>query len=288
MNMQEKKNTIGIVLEGGALRGMYTAGVLDVMMKNGISADKMVGVSAGALFGVNFVSGQIGRAIRYNKKFNSDRNYMGLIPLIKEGNIVSTEYAYDRVPKKLDPFDNKAFQESETEFYAVVTNISTGKPEYILVEDVFKQMDVLRASGSMPFVSKPVHIGGNDYLDGAIGDSIPFEWMEKQGVDKIIVIVTQDLTYRKKQMQSFLTDRYLKTFPEIAKGLANRHALYNRQIAWLRDREKKGQLFVIRPSQRIEIGRVEKDPDKLQAVYDLGQKDAQNRLEALKQYLELI
>ena len=171
---------IGLVLEGGAMRGMFTAGVLDTFLDNDIKMDSVVGVSAGALFGVNYLSGQKGRVIRYNKKFNKDKNYMGLRPLLREGNIVSTKYAYEDVPKTLDPFDDEAYKKSKVPFYAVVTNVATGNPEYIQIHSVFEQMDTLRASGSMPFVSKPVAIGDKKYLDGGIADSIPFEWLAGQ------------------------------------------------------------------------------------------------------------
>ena len=176
---------IGLVLEGGAMRGMFTAGVLDTFLDNDIKMDSVVGVSAGALFGVNYLSGQKGRVIRYNKKFNKDKNYMGLRPLLREGNIVSTKYAYEDVPKTLDPFDDEAYKKSKVPFYAVVTNVATGNPEYIQIHSVFEQMDTLRASGSLPFVSKPVTIGKNQYLDGGIADSIPFEWLAGQGLSLI-------------------------------------------------------------------------------------------------------
>ena len=143
----------GLVLEGGAMRGMYTGGVMDIMMDHNIRFDGIIGVSAGALLGVNYLSGQRGRVIRYNKKYNGSKEYMGLLPLIKEGNIVSTRYAYDRVPRLYDVFDNETFKASGVDFYAVVTNLQTGQPEYMQVKDVYEQMDVLRASGSMPFVS---------------------------------------------------------------------------------------------------------------------------------------
>ena len=149
------------------MRGMYTAGVLDVMLQKGIKVDCVVGVSAGALFGVNFLSGQKGRVIRYNKRFNSDKNYIGFWPLLREGNIVSTKYAYEDVPRRLDPFDDKAYKESGVPFYAVVTNMENGMPEYIKINSVFEQMDVLRASGSMPFVSKPVEFGGKSIWTAA-------------------------------------------------------------------------------------------------------------------------
>ena len=163
----------GLVLEGGAMRGMYTAGVLDTFLDAGISVDGVVGVSAGALFGVNYLSGQKGRVIRYNKRFNGDKNYMGLRPLLREGNLFSTHYAYERVPRELDPFDDETFQASRIPFYAVVTDTATGEPEYIRIQSAFAQMDTLRASGSMPFVSRPGKIGHREYLDGVIGDSIP-------------------------------------------------------------------------------------------------------------------
>ena len=281
----ENQGKVGIVLEGGAMRGMYTAGVLDAFMDLGIHADLMVGVSAGALFGVNFLSNQKGRAIRYNKRFNRDRNYLGIRPFLKEGNIVSTEYAYTRVPHELDPFDDETFKANPSKFYAVITNIETGEGEYVKMNSVFEQMDVLRASGSMPVVSTPVKIGDNYYLDGAIADSIPYAWMMSQGVDKTIVILTRDITYKKKAMPGIMVNRYKKKYPNFAKGMANRHNLYNTQIEQLKVLEEKGEVFVIRPSEAIKISRTERNPDKLQATYDLGQKDAYSVIESLKEYL---
>lgn len=277
---------VGLVLEGGAMRGMYTAGVLDVFMENGITADRIVGVSAGALFGVNFLSGQQGRVIRYNKRFNGDKNYMGLRPLVREGNIVSTKYAYEEVPRRLDPFDNEKYKQSPADFYAVVTNVETGEPEYIRIESVFDQMDVLRASGSMPFVSKIVTIGDKHYLDGGISDSIPFRWSHKQGCDKLIVILTRDMEYRKKPMSPFLIKNFMKKYPKTMEKLFQRHTYYNDTVEELRKWEQTGKAFVIRPSQPIEIKRIEKDPDKLQAVYNLGRKDGEAYLDKLQEYIK--
>lgn len=276
---------LGLVLEGGAMRGMYTAGVLDTFLKNQITVDCAVGVSAGALFGVNYISGQSGRVIRYNKRFNSDKNYLGLRPLLREGNIVDTKYAYEDVPHRLDPFDDESYKKSGVPFYAVVTNIETGKPEYIQIHSVFEQMDVLRASGSMPFVSKPVEIGGKKYLDGGIADSIPFEWLSKQGCDKLIVILTRDLNYRKKPMSAPLVKMYYRNNPRIVKKLLERHQLYNRTVELLRNWEKDNRAFVIRPSEPIGIRRIEKDPDKLQEVYELGVRDAGKYLPKLREYI---
>lgn len=276
---------VGLVLEGGAMRGMYTAGVLDVFLEKCISVDAVVGVSAGALFGVNYLSRQKGRVIRYNKRFNSDKNYMGLRPLLREGNIVSTKYAYEEVPRKLDPFDDESYKKSGIPFYAVVTDIETGKPEYIQVYSAFEQMDVLRASGSMPFVSKPVLYNNKMYLDGGISDSIPFQWLSSQGYDKLIVILTRDMEYRKKPMSSSLIKLFYKKQPQLSEKLLKRHDVYNKSVELLKQWENEGKVFVIRPSKPIEIGRIETNPDKLQEVYDLGLKDATESLLELQKYI---
>lgn len=276
---------VGLVLEGGAMRGMYTAGVLDTFMQSGIHVDGIVGVSAGALFGVNYLSWQAGRVIRYNKRFNSDKNYMGLRPLLREGNIVNTKYAYEDVPRKLDAFDDDRFRASDIPFYAVVTDMESGQAEYVQIKSVFEQMDFLRASGSMPFVSKPVEIGGKLYLDGAVADSIPFEWMSAQGYDKLIVVLTRDIDYRKKSMPKALSSLMYRKYPRFKEQLLKRHSLYNTSIETLSNWEKNGKAFVIRPSEMIGIGRIEKDPDKLQAVYDIGIKDTEKQLELLYEYL---
>ena len=275
----------GLVVEGGAMRGMYTAGVMDRMMDHDIHFDGVIGVSAGALFGVNYLSHQRGRVIRYNKKYNGHKDYMGLLPLLKEGNIVSTRYAYDRVPRLFDVFDNEAFKASGTDFYAVVTNLQTGQPEYMQVKDVYEQMDVLRASGSMPFVSKPVQIDGQYYLDGGVSDSIPFAFFEKLGYDRLVVILTRDLAYRKKAMSPLMIEASYHKYPEFAEQLKKRHEVYNRSVRMLKRKEEKGEIFVIRPSVPIQIKRIETDPDKLQQVYDEGMKDATEHMDQLLEYL---
>lgn len=277
---------VGLVLEGGAMRGMYTAGVLDVLMENNVRVDGIVGVSAGALFGVNYPSRQIGRVIRYNKRFSPDKNYIGLWPLLKEGNIVSTQFAYNEVPRKLDVFDDEAFRVSGIPFYAVVTNLQTGEGEYLLLESVFEQMDILRASGSMPFVSRPVLWQGKRYLDGAIADSIPYRWMAEQGYEKRIVVLTRQEGYRKRPMNQGLCKIMYRKWPKFVQKLLTRHSAYNAALDELQQWRSEGKAFVLRPSQEIKIGRVEKDPEKLQAVYDLGRKDARAQLAQLQDYLQ--
>lgn len=269
----------GLVLEGGAMRGMYTAGVLDVFMENDISFDGIIGVSAGALFGVNFLSKQIGRVIRYNKKYNKDKKYMSFESLIKTGNFINTEYAYKKVPFELDVFDDETYKNSEVPFYAIMTNIETGKPEYVQIKSVFEQMDYLRASGSMPFLSKPVEINNKLYLDGAVTDSIPYDFMLNNGYDSLVVILTKPENYVKKPMPKAMTNLfYKKNYPEFAKRIRDRHKMYNAQMQRLNELEKENVVKVIRPSQVIKVSRVEKDAEKLQNLYMLGRSDAEKFL----------
>ncbi len=269
----------GLVLEGGAMRGVYTAGVLDVFMENDISFDGIIGVSAGALFGVNFLSKQIGRVIRYNKKFNKDKRYMSMKSFFKTGNFINADYAYGTVPFELDVFDDETYKDSEVPFYAIMTNIETGKPEYVQIKSVFEQMDYLRASGSMPFLSKPVEINNKLYLDGAVTDSIPYDFMLKNGYDSLVVILTKPENYIKKPMPKVMTNLfYQKDYPKFAKRIRDRHKMYNAQMQRLNELEKEKVVKVIRPSQLIKVSRVERDSEKLQNLYMLGRSDAEKFL----------
>jgi len=277
---------VGLVLEGGAMRGMYTSGVLDVFMDEDINIDGIIGVSAGVLFVVNYFSRQRGRALRYNKKYAKDKRYMGIHSLIKSGNIINKDFAYYEVPTKLDVFDQETFTKSGKDFYAVVTNIEEGIPEYIKIDDVFSQMEVLRATSAMPIVSKIVEIDGKKYLDGAISDSIPIEKMKSMGYDKIIVILTRTNDYRKKSREGKLMSIGYKKYPKLVKLLKNRHNDYNDTLDKIIEMEKNNEIFVIRPSRSIKIKRVEKDASKLQEMYDLGIEDGKNIIKNLKKYLK--
>lgn len=279
--------SIGLVLEGGAMRGMYTAGVLDVFLENGIKVDGIVGVSAGVLFGVNYLSKQKGRAIRYNKKFAKDKRYMGISSLIKTGNIINKEFAYYEVPFKLDIFDQETFGKSNTEFYVTITNVETGKPEYIKIKNVFEQMEVLRATSAMPFVSKMIELDGKKYLDGGISDSIPINKCKELGYDKLIVILTRPIEYRKKKGNEKLTKIKYGKYPNLVKTINNRYKNYNNSVEKIIDMENNKEIFVIRPSKKIDIKRIERDENKLQEMYDLGIEDSKNRIEDLKKYLNL-
>lgn len=277
--------SIGMVLEGGGMRGLYTAGVLDTLIEEKIDVDGMVTVSAGALFGINFASGQKGRALRYNKTYIGDKRYISLRSLLKTGDMVNKEFAYYTVPFSLDIFDEKAFKQSGIDFYAAITNMETGNPEYIAITEPLKQMEVLRASGSMPFVSKPVIHNGNSYLDGGVSDSIPYEKAKSLGFNKTIVILTRPLNYRKTKPSPFMIDRWYKKYPKFKETLKNRYANYNNTVEKITEDEQTGNSFVIRPSKTIQIRRLERDPNKLQAIYDLGVQDATKRLTELKNYI---
>lgn len=281
--MQGKNGKIGLILGGGAMRGMYTAGVLDVFLDQEIEVDGVIGISAGAVFGVNLLSRQRGRVIRYNKRFNSDKNYMGIGPLLRTGNIVNTEYAYRVVPRELDKFDDETYRASGVPFYAGVTSLETGRAEYIRIDSVFEQMDALRASASMPFVSRPVAWKGQHYLDGDIADSIPYQTMFDMGYDRLIVVLTRERGYQKKPISPAMIRLYYGKYREFASALMRRHEKYNSGAKELEALERQGKVLLIAPSEPITIGRVEKDPEKLQQVYELGIRDGVEAVDRLRE-----
>ena len=276
-----------LVLEGGAKRGIYTAGVLDVLLENNIITDGVIGVSAGAIHGCGYVSRQIGRGIRYNLKYNNDYRFMSFKSWLKTGNMVDTEFAYHELPEKLDIFDNQTFKKSATKFYVTCTNLKTGKAEYILCPDMSgKYMDYLRASASMPFLSKIVEIDGNLYLDGGIADSIPLNAAFNLGYDKNIVVQTRPEGYRKKAAKFvWLTKLVYRKFPKFIAAFTNRPAIYNQELDNIKNLAEQGKIFVIKPSRFINIKHAETNPEIIKAMYNLGRDDAKKQLAALKIFL---
>ncbi len=278
----------GLILEGGAMRGMFTAGVIDVLMENGVEFDGAVGVSAGAAFGVNYKSGQAGRVIRYNTRFVRDKRYCGWRVLLKTGNIYSTEFCYNEVPLKYDVFDFAAYEQAPMEFHVVCTDVETGEAVYHKYEGLGDHgFDWIRASASMPLVSQIVEIDGKKMLDGGIADSIPVKYFENIGYSRNIVVLTQPQEYRKKKnsMMPLIKLKY-KKYPKLIEAMANRHNLYNETVAYIEAREKAGELFVIRPEADLPVSRVEKDPEKLKAAYEIGRTTAMKQLEKIHEYLE--
>lgn len=277
---------VGLLLEGGAMRGMYTAGVIDVLLENNIKVDCIMGVSAGALFGVNYKSRQKGRAFRFNLKYIKDKRYMGMYSLITTGNILNQEFCFKDIPDTLDDFNYASFKRTKEDFYAVVTNMKTGQAEYIKIDDLKKDMEYLRASGSMPFVSKPVEINGNQYLDGGIADAIPIKKMLSMGMDKIIVVLTRPAEYRKKKMNMTLANIVYKNYPKLINTMKNRYKVYNNSVEEVNYLNEEKEVFLIRPSEYIKIKRVEKDEKVLTQMYNLGVNDTKNKLNDLKTYLK--
>lgn len=277
----------GLILEGGAMRGMFTAGVIDVMMENGIDFDGAIGVSAGAAFGCNYKSKQVGRVIRYNMKYCADRRYSGIGSLIKTGNIFSTDFAYGEVPLKFDVFDFETYQSNPMDFYVVCTDIETGKAVYHNYGGKDDHcFDWIRASASMPIVSQIVDIDGRKLLDGGIADSIPVKYFEELGYRKNVVVLTQPENYQKKKnrLMPLIRLKY-RRYPKLVETMANRHLVYNAALDYIKDRERQGALFVIRPKEKLKIGKVEKNPDKLKEVYDIGRETAAAQIQAIKDFL---
>jgi len=278
----------GLIMEGGAMRGMYTAGIIDVLMENGIVFDGSIGVSAGACFGINYKSNQIGRSIRYNKKYCNDKRYCSVRSLIKTGDMFGADFCYREIPYELDKFDFETFQNSPMTFYAVATDIETGKAVYKKIDKCSeKDLQWIRASASMPLVSKVVEIDGRKFLDGGIADSIPLRAFEKLGYNKNVVILTRPRNYQKKKnsVMPFIKVAF-KDYPELVKAMGNRHKMYNKQTKYVYDRESEGDVFVFAPDEPLPIGRIEHDPDALEQVYNIGREQATARLLELKRFLE--
>lgn len=277
----------GLVLEGGAMRGIYTAGVLDVFLEHGFHFDSVMGVSAGAIHGCSFVSGQIGRSIRYYRKYVSDKRFMSFHNLLRTGDLVDEKFCYHEIPESLDVYDFEAFGKTDTKFYGVCTNLETGRAEYIHITDMKKEIDVVRASASMPFVSRIVNFNGKKLLDGGCSDSIPVIASRKLGNQKNVVVLTRHEGYEKKPTNIKPAKILYRKYPKFIHALADRHIVYNQTLKFIREKEAAGELFVIRPQIPLMIGRMSHDINEIQATYDQGRKDALARIDELKQWMEL-
>lgn len=274
-----------LVLEGGAMRGMYTAAVLDVLMDEGIEVDAIYATSAGVLFGVNYLSGQKGRAIRYNKRFSRDKRYMGLYSLVTSGNIINRDFAFYEVPFTLDVFDDEAYKKSKTKMVATVTNVQTGGVEYMEIGSVLEQMEVLRAASAMPFVSHMVELDGQLYLDGGLSDSIPLKKCQEDGYERIIVVETRPEGYRKGKTNPIAAKVFYSKYPNLVETINNRYKAYNAILQEIEELDAKGEIVLVRPTKDLKLGRIESNPDRLQEMYDLGIEDVKRLLPQIKTYL---
>lgn len=284
-----KMKKSGLVMEGGAMRGMFTCGVIDVFMENDITFDGAIGVSAGAAFGCNIKSHQIGRPIRYNKKYCNDKRYASFRSWLKTGDLFNAEFCYDTMPLVLDPWDQEAFIQDPMEFWCVATDVETGKPYYRqLIKGDKEDIKWIRASASIPIFSRPVELEGGKYLDGGTADSIPLRFFEKQGYDPIVVIETQPAEYRKKPQKHMPVVRFMmRKYPNMIKTMKYRYHMYNKEKEYVQAQERRGKILVIRPKKPLNIKSVNKDPNELERVYQLGRQVALERLEDVKAFLGL-
>ena len=277
----------GLVLEGGALRGLFSAAIMDVMMEHGIRFDGLIGVSAGAAFGCNYKSHQPGRAIRYNKRFARDKRYCSWQSFFKTGDLFGAEYAYHHVPNHLDVFDNETFERDPMEFIVVCTNVETGEPVY---QRVMRggdwAYDWIRASASMPVVSRVVEIDGYKLLDGGMADSIPLRQMQRMGYGRNVVILTQPHGYQKQPNRLMPIIRWcMRRYPRIVETMQHRHLMYNDELAYVEQEVRRGDTLAIYPDEPLPIGHTSHNPDEMQRVYEIGRKIGEERLEEIRVFV---
>ncbi len=277
----------GLVLEGGGLREMFTAGILDVMMERGIRFDGIIGVSAGATFGCNYKSHQPGRSLRYNKQMADNWRFCSVRSLLTTGDLVGAEFAYHTLPTEIDIFDNEAFMADPTEFCIVCTDALTGKPIYKRIDNFdYEGLEWLRATASLPIVSRPVEVGGQVMLDGGIVDSIPLQYWQSQGYERNIVILTQPAGFTKKPTKLMpLFHLFVRRYPAIIKAMARRHEMYNAELAYIAQEQQKGNTLVLCPDLPLGIGRTEMNPEKMQQVYDQGLAYAKLHMEEIERFV---
>lgn len=280
----------GLVLEGGGMKGIFTAGVLDLLMDKNIMFSDIYGVSAGACHMTSYISGQRGRAFDISVDYLDTRWYCGIPSLLFSGNLFNTDIAYGLVPSDLNPFDHEAYERYEGNAYSVVTDVETGEPGYLRMKSCRgKNMDKLRASASLPLVARMVEVNGKKYLDGGLSDAIPLERSIMSGNSKNLVILTKEVGYARTPISSkelaLLKLRYA-SYPNVWKLMRNRDIRYNKQLAFVEQMEKEGKAFVLRPDHKGDTKRIDKDPEHLKVLYKEGYDMAHKNYDRLMEYLE--
>ena len=279
---------LGITMEGGANRTVFSCGVCDALLEENIMPDYFIGVSAGIAYGISYLSKQKGRNLEVVQKYMTDKRYMGMKHLFHRKNhcFYNIPFVFGEVPLKLLPFDYDTFAAFPGEIVATVTNIHTGKPEYLKVPRGLEHKDVIVASCALPILFQPVKVGKRYYLDGGLSDSIPYEQAIKHGCDKNIVILTQTKEYEKKsESAGNLTEKLYKKYPNIVKDLKTRPERYNQCRQKLFEAERKGEIFVIAPEDTLGVKRTERNIEKLTALYQEGYQQMKKRMVELKTYL---
>ena len=278
----------GLVLEGGGLRSLFSAGVMDVLMENGVRFDGIVGVSAGATFGCNYKSHQEGRALRYNLRFKDDPRYMGFRSLLRTGDLVGAEFSYHIMPQQLDVFDVETFQRDPAEFHVVCTDVLTGEPVYHRIDSVDdKELDWIRASASMPLVSRPVSLDGHLLLVGGISDSIPLRFFQRLGFERNVVILTQPKGYFKRRTKLMpLFHLFMRRYPAVVRAMSLRHLMYNEELSYLAVQERLGNVLTVCPQVKLPIGRTELNEKKMRHVYAMGRAEGERLLPQIRAWMK--
>ncbi len=277
---------VNLVLEGGAMRGQFTAGVLDFFMDQKFWANHVIGTSAGALNGYSYVAGEDGRTCYLNTKYCTDWRYLSMKSFVRTGNAFGVEFAFDTIPNKLEPFNYDAFRASPMKLTTVASNLETGEADYRTFADPVADIPYLIASSAMPLVSKIVEIDGKKLLDGGICDSVPIMYSLLTGARKHVVVLTQHEGYKKEPNKLMaLAARQYSDYPYFVERMRYRHFEYNRLYRALPKMHDSGTAFVIRPPEPVAVSSMEKDPDKLFALYERGYETAARAWPALKQYL---
>lgn len=285
--MQQSARRLGLVLEGGAMRGLFSAGVIDVLMEHHIEPHGIVGVSAGAAFGCNMKSRQPGRCIRYNKRFARDWRYCSWRSLLTTGDMFGGDFCYHTLPNHLDPFDTKTYDANPMHFYAVCTDVDTGRAVYQRLDHANDESyEWIRASASMPVAARIVNIKGRRLLDGGIADSIPLEFFERMGYDRNIVVLTQPRNFVKRPGSlNPLINIALRRYPNFIAASNRRHEMYNAQLDHVRRQEAAGRALVLAPEEKLPVGHLCHDPKAMQQVYDLGRAQAERRIDEIKMFI---
>ena len=269
--MEFNTDNTALVLEGGGLRGVFTCGVLDCFMDHGITFPFTVGVSAGACNGLSYMSGQRGRAKSSNIDLMDKHHYIGFRYLLTQGCIMDFKLLFEDFPERIIPYDYASYFSNPNRFVMVTTNCLTGKAEYFEEKSSSERiMSIVRASSSLPFVSKITYVDGIPMLDGGIVDSIPVIYASEQGYDKQLVVLTRNKGYRKKSSKMRIAKAFYRKYPALQRALAERNAVYNQTMDLIEQLEEQGKIKVIRPLKPIQVGRMEKDTAKLRELYEEG------------------
>lgn len=282
------KQKLGLVMEGGAMRGLFTAGVIDVFLEHDIRADGVIGISAGATFGCNYLTRQKERAIRYCTRFAKDPRFCSYLSLLLTGDMFGAEFCYHTIPEKLDPIDNDTFVSGGVPFYIACTDVHTGRAVYHRCRDIIshEELEWVRGCASMPLASRIVQAGQYAVLDGGIADSIPLKFFEHKGYARNIVILTQPEGYQKQpnSMMPLIRTVYRK-YPALIRAMEQRHVKYNRQLEYVAAAEANGTAFVIRPPHKLPVSHTTHNADKLREVYTVGRQTGLQMLPALQEFI---